>query len=63
MDSQRSRERGVDVPCMAIVTAERTIEKELDVLPSSVKGQLPNPAKAVQEPAEEAEMLLVRSIE
>ena len=63
MDSQRSREHGLDVPCIAIVTAECTIEKALDCLPSSVKGQLSNPAKAVQEPAEEAEMLLVRSIE
>ena len=63
MDSQRSREHGLYVPCIAIVTAERTIEKALDSLPSSVKGQLPNPAKAVQEPAEMAEMLLVRSID
>ena len=39
------------------------IERALEGLPSSVKGQLPNLAKAAQEPAEEAEMLLVRSIE
>ena len=60
---QRAREHGLDVPRVAIVTAERTIERALDSLPSSVKGQLPNLAKVVQEPAEEAEMLLVRSIE
>ncbi|KAH9971849.1 nuclear pore protein 84/107 [Lactifluus volemus] len=46
---QRAREHGLDVPRVAIVTAERTIERALDTLPSS--------------PAEEAEMLLVRSIE
>jgi hypothetical protein len=60
---QRAREHGLDVPRVAIVTAERTIERALEGLPSSVKGQLPNLAKAAQEPAEEAEMLLVRSIE
>ena len=60
---QRAREHGLDVPRVAIVTAERTIERALASLPSAVKGQLPNLAKAVQEPAEEAEMLLVRSIE
>ena len=60
---QRAREHGLDVPRVAIVTAERTIERALDSLPSSVRGQLPNLAKVAQEPAEEAEMLLVRSIE
>ncbi|KAH9043875.1 nuclear pore protein 84/107 [Lactarius pseudohatsudake] len=60
---QRAREHGLDVPRVAIVTAERTIERALDSLPSSVKGQLPDLARAAQEPAEEAEMLLVRSIE
>jgi nuclear pore complex protein Nup107 len=60
---QRAREHGLDVPRVAIVTAERTIERALDSLPSSVKGQLPNLAKVAQEPTEEAEMLLVRSIE
>jgi hypothetical protein len=60
---QRAREHGLDVPRVAIVTAERTIERALDSLPSSVKGQLPDLAKVAQEPAEEAEMLLVRSIE
>lgn len=60
---QRAREHGLDVPRVAIVTAERTIERALDSLPSSVKGQLPSLAKVAQEPAEEAEMLLVRSIE
>jgi nuclear pore complex protein Nup107 len=60
---QRAREHGLDVPRVAIVTAERTIERALDTLPSSVKGPLPDLAKAAFEPAEEAEMLLVRSIE
>jgi nuclear pore complex protein Nup107 len=61
---QRAREHGLDVPRVAIVTAERTIERSLDNLPSSVKGPLPDLAKAAAlEPAEEAEILLVRSIE
>jgi nuclear pore complex protein Nup107 len=60
---QRAREHGLDVPRVAIVTAERTIERSLDNLPSSVKGPLPDLAKAAVEPAEEAEILLVRSIE
>jgi nuclear pore complex protein Nup107 len=60
---QRAREHGLDVPRVAIVTAERTIERSLDNLPSSVKGPLPDLAKAVLEPPEEAEILLVRSIE
>jgi nuclear pore complex protein Nup107 len=60
---QRAREHGLDVPRVAIVTAERTIERALDTLPSSVKGPLPDLAKTSLEPAEEAEMLLVRSIE
>ena len=47
---------------MSLVMAERPIERVLASL-SSVKGQLPNLAKEVQEPAEEAEMRLVRSIE
>jgi nuclear pore complex protein Nup107 len=60
---QRAREHGLDVPRVAIVTAERTIERSLDNLPSSVKGPLPDLANAAVEPAEEAEILLVRSIE
>ncbi|KAI0294069.1 nuclear pore protein 84/107 [Multifurca ochricompacta] len=61
---QRAREHGLDVPRVAVVTAERTIERALDGLPSSVKGPLPDLAKvALIEPAEEAEILLVRSIE
>jgi nuclear pore complex protein Nup107 len=60
---QRAREHGLDVPRVAIVTAERTIERALDNLPSSVKGPLPDLAKAALEAAEEAEILLVRSIE
>ncbi|KAH9976532.1 nuclear pore protein 84/107 [Russula compacta] len=60
---QRAREHGLDVPRVAIVTAERTIERALDSLPSSVKGPLPDLAKVALDPADEAEMLLVRSIE
>ena len=60
---QRAREHGLDVPRVAIVTAERTIERALDSLPSSVKGSLPDLAQATLEPPEEAEILLVRSIE
>lgn len=44
---------------MAIVTAERA----LDNLPSSVKGPLLDLSKAALESADEAEILLVRSIE
>ena len=47
---------------MSLIMAERPIERVLASL-SSVKGQLPNLAKEVQEPAEEAEMRLVRSTE
>jgi Nuclear pore protein 84 / 107 len=60
---QRAREHGLDVPRVAIVTAEHTIERALDTLPSSVKGPLLDLAKTSLESAEEAEMLLVRSIE
>jgi nuclear pore complex protein Nup107 len=60
---QRAREHGLDVPRVAIVTAERTIERALDSLPSSVKGPLPDLSKTAFERAEESEMLLVRSIE
>ena len=60
---QRAREHGLDVPRVAVVTAERTIERALDSLPSSVKGPLPDLANATLEPPEEAEILLVRSIE
>ena len=60
---QREREHGLDVPHVAVVTAEHTIEHALDNLPSSVKGPLLDLATAALEPAEEAEMILVRSIE
>jgi hypothetical protein len=43
--------------------AERTIERVLDKLPSSVKGPLPDLAMAVLEPTEVAETLLVRSVQ
>jgi hypothetical protein len=45
-NSERAREHRLDVPCVTIVTAERTIEGALDTLPSSVKGPLPDLAKA-----------------
>ena len=60
---QRAREHGLDVPRVAIVTADRTIERSLDNLPLSVKGPFLDMAKAALEPPEEAEILLVRSIE
>ncbi|KAI0259467.1 nuclear pore protein 84/107 [Gloeopeniophorella convolvens] len=60
---QRAREHNLDVPRVAIVTAERTIERALDSLPSSVRGALPDLTHAVHAPPVDAEMLLVRSIE
>ena len=56
------REHGLDIPHVAILMADRTIERALDSLPSSVKGQLRKLATVVQEPAEGAEVLLVLSI-
>ena len=43
---QRAREHGLYVPRVAIVEAEHTIEHSLNNLPSSVKGPLPDLAKA-----------------
>ena len=60
---QRARKQGLDVPRMEIVTAERTIERALDNPPSPVKGPLPDSSKTELEHAEEAEMLLARSVE
>ena len=59
---KRAREHGLYVPRVAIFTAERTIERARDSLPSSLKGQLRNLATVVQEPADGAEVLLVLSI-
>jgi hypothetical protein len=58
---RRTGEYGLDVPCVAIVTAERTIECALIPFPHPSRG--PDLAKAALEPAEEAEMLLIRLIE
>ncbi|KAG8215686.1 nuclear pore complex protein [Butyriboletus roseoflavus] len=57
----RAREHGLDVDRVAIVTAERTIEKSFDLLPQ-LKGPLPS-IIALQNPPSEVETLLLRSIE
>ncbi len=51
--------RGLDVPHAAIITAERTIERMLDYLPSSVKRQLLDPDKRKSP----RKMLLERSMD
>ncbi|KAI9454791.1 nuclear pore protein 84/107 [Boletus coccyginus] len=56
-----AREHGLDVERVAIVTAERTIEKAFDLLPN-LKGSLPS-IIALQDPPSEVETLLLRSIE
>jgi hypothetical protein len=53
----------LDVPRVVIVIAEHTIKCSLDNLPSSVKGPLPDLAKAALNPTEEAKILVVQSIE
>ncbi len=50
MTLQRTKEHGLDVPHVAVVTAEHTIERALEGLPSSVMRQLLDLVKAVQEP-------------
>lgn len=57
----RAREHGLDVDKVAVVTAERTIEKAFEHLPS-LRGPLPS-IIAQQPPPSEMEMLLLRSIE
>jgi hypothetical protein len=42
---QRARKHGLDVPRIAVVTAEHTIESALDNLTSSVEGPLPDLSK------------------
>ncbi len=54
------QKHGLDVPRVAIITAERTIERVPDTFLSSVKGQLLDLSKTAQEPQM---MLLERSIE
>ncbi|KAF8553085.1 hypothetical protein OG21DRAFT_1589517 [Imleria badia] len=57
----RAREHGLDVDRVAIVAAERTIEKSFELLPQ-LKGPLPS-IIALQNPPSEVELLLLRSIE
>ncbi|KAI0363800.1 hypothetical protein BV20DRAFT_957521 [Pilatotrama ljubarskyi] len=57
----RAREHGLDIERVAVVTAERTIEKAFTIL-LPTKGPLPY-ITAMEPPPSEAEWLLVRSIE
>ncbi|KAH9850869.1 nuclear pore protein 84/107 [Lenzites betulinus] len=57
----RAREHGLDIERVAIVTAERTIEKAFTILPPA-RGPLPF-VSAMEPPPSEPEWLLVRSIE
>ncbi|KIO00919.1 hypothetical protein M404DRAFT_744982 [Pisolithus tinctorius Marx 270] len=57
----RAREHGLDVNTVAIVTAERTIEKAFEHLPP-LRGPLPSIIALQPEPSN-VEMLLLRSIE
>ena len=45
---------GLDIPRVAIIAAERTIERVPDTFPSSVKGRLLDLAKEAQERVEYA---------
>lgn len=57
----RAKDHGLDMERVAVATAERTVEKALDILPQ-LKGPLPS--LIVPQPAEsEAELFLLRSIE
>ncbi|KAI0773023.1 nuclear pore protein 84/107 [Trametes elegans] len=57
----RARDHGLDIERVAVVTAERTIEKAFTILPPA-KGALPF-VTAMEPPPTEPEWLLVRSIE
>lgn len=57
----RARDHGLDMDSVAIVTAERTIEKAFNLLPP-LKGPLPSTI-ALQPPPRDDEMFLLRSIE
>ncbi|KAI1789328.1 nuclear pore protein 84/107 [Ganoderma leucocontextum] len=57
----RAREHGLDIERVAIVTAERTIEKTFTILPPA-KGPLPSIIGLEPAPTD-AEILLLRSIE
>ncbi|KAF8168933.1 nuclear pore protein 84/107 [Pholiota molesta] len=58
----RAREHGLDIERVAVVTAERTIEKAFDEMVPRLKGPLPS-IIALQPPPTEGELLLLRSIE
>ncbi|KAF7323271.1 Nuclear pore complex protein [Mycena chlorophos] len=58
---QRAREHGLDMNRVAVVTAERTIDKALQILPP-LKGRLPS-IIALQPPPTDEETFLLRSIE
>lgn len=57
----RARDHGLDMERVAIVTAERTIEKAFSLLPPA-KGPLPS-VIGLQPPPSDSELLLVRSLE
>ncbi|KAH7906565.1 nuclear pore protein 84/107 [Hygrophoropsis aurantiaca] len=57
----RARDHGLDIHRVAIVTAERTIEKAFDIIPP-LRGPLPS-IIALQPPPSDVEKLLLRSIE
>ncbi|KAJ7063608.1 nuclear pore protein 84/107 [Mycena amicta] len=57
----RAREHGLDMDRVAVVAAERTIDKALQMLPP-LKGRLPS-IIALQPPATDEETFLLRSIE
>ncbi|KAJ8594203.1 hypothetical protein M405DRAFT_760907 [Rhizopogon salebrosus TDB-379] len=57
----RAREHGLDVHRVAVVTAERTIERAFELLPQ-LKGPLPS-VIALQGNPSDIELLLLRSIE
>ncbi|KAF8639343.1 hypothetical protein AX17_001562 [Amanita inopinata Kibby_2008] len=64
----RAREHGLDVNRVAIVAAERTVDKALEILPpTSTRGSLPSLVGGtdgtLQRPASPAELFLMRSIE
>ncbi|TFK22529.1 nuclear pore complex protein [Coprinopsis marcescibilis] len=57
----RARDHGLDMDRVAIVAAERTIDKAFELIPQP-RGQLPS-IIAMQPPATEPELFLLRSIE
>ncbi|KAF8631636.1 hypothetical protein AX15_002275 [Amanita polypyramis BW_CC] len=63
----RAKEHGLDANRVAIVAAERTVDKAFELLPpTSTKGLLPSLVGAdspLQRPASQAETFLMRSIE